>query len=319
MIDTFTLRGLSGHTPEKLIETIDNVQERDTYTSGKLGPLTVHVRPDGMIKVNGSLPKYVAGDNRFGLGFMRDREALLALLDILAIPPEFAYVTRLDCGTSVYLTAPVTRYLRELSTERVKYQSRSRNSKTFYLGIGAEICCYDKMAEQKSKRSTPSLDLGAEPHRGSHLLRIELRLTKQIRSRLGIPSDHRRAATVANILHPLAYRKMIALWVDSFRSIKTIPTLIPQAIQEFSGTSDFVNCLAAEGLQRIGAEAVQQLIEQCSNRTVKCRLKKKSEALSKYKSTQLISQYRDELDAAMDEIVYKQFKEISQFREQNAN
>lgn len=82
--------------------------------TGKMGNLNVSISPYQVRVRDGSLCKWMLGDNYQSLGRRDIKRAVERLSDTLHLPMERATITRLDIGASIPVKEPVCNYFNHL-------------------------------------------------------------------------------------------------------------------------------------------------------------------------------------------------------------
>lgn len=205
-----------------------------------LGNLKVFANEGMLLVGNGSICKWYKGNNYQAMTLADIRNALTQLSDILQVPMKRATITRLDYGLCFPMSEPIANYLphlgemqrrkRLIQAEGVYYRA-SRNSEDFYL--------YDKNRAQRDSRE-PIPD----QFKACNVLRVEVRLFKQIPRRIGVP-----AATASLLCDERFYAQMQADIVHNYQSIEKINT----------ETIDFAKMDGVKDLHKLGLLALAKV------------------------------------------------------------
>ena len=150
------------------------------FITGSLNGLKVTANRTQLKVKDGSLCKYLLGDNFQTMGRSDTQRAIEKLSDTLHLPMSKAVVTRMDIAQNFIVKHPPQVYLNHLGT--LRYASRLQEPSGLYYSLnGGRLCFYDKNREQKSKREEiPDL------YSGKNVLRYERRYTQRIAAKFGV-------------------------------------------------------------------------------------------------------------------------------------
>lgn len=158
-----------------------------SYTNGdvvtaKLGNLSVTVTPRQVKVKNGSLCKWMLGDNYQTLTRTDIKRAVEALSDTLHLPFDKADITRLDFGCCIPVKEPTANYFNHLGVLNCSKRLPQADGLYYSMYQGAQqLCFYDKCRESRSKgESIPDL------YKEADILRYEMRLLKGVPKLLGV-------------------------------------------------------------------------------------------------------------------------------------
>ena len=229
----------------KLEAVLTDYQERvnpktgDLKQWGELKGLRVRAGGRGIV-IEGSLPKYLFGNNLETLTRRATQEAIKSLSDDLHLPVERARVCRFDVAQNFLMKRPVIEYLSALNGAR--YYKRSdfadRETVTFH-NTQRSLCFYDKALElEKKKEGMPDY------FKGKNILRYESRFQKRLGKQFG-----RRIVTVENLFDEIFYMKPIKKWSGEYFLIQKIRK---ERALCMKGQREYLESLAFYGLQNIG-------------------------------------------------------------------
>lgn len=185
--------------------------------TGKLENLSVSVS-DYQVKIkDGSLCKYMLGDNYRAMGRQDIQRAIERLSDTLHLPIDRAIITRLDVGLTIPVRYPISNYLNHLGLIKNAKRVQTEMESLYYTRHrqAERLCFYDKNREQRQKGGTvPDL------YRGQQVLRYEQRYLKQLPRLLKVPE-----VTGATLYDEAFYISLLKRWRDSYREIDKLNNL----------------------------------------------------------------------------------------------
>ena len=146
----------------------------EQIVTGTLHGLKVSVSSYQLRVGNGSLCKYLLGDNFQSMGRGDVQQAVEKLSDELHLPMGRAIVTRLDVAENIITRHPTPVYLNHLGV--LTYANRLLQPDSLYYTKRDEtLCFYDKLREQRAK-GEPIPDL----YTGQNVLRYEQRYMRRL-------------------------------------------------------------------------------------------------------------------------------------------
>jgi hypothetical protein len=181
--------------------------------TGKTGNLTVSIS-DYQVRVkDGSLCKWMLGDNYQSMGRGDIQRAVERLSDTLHLPMDRAIITRLDVGLSIPVREPTANYFNHLGVLNYAQRLQQPNSLYYHRHSQAErLCFYDKNREQRDHREPiPGL------YRDCNVLRYEQRFMARLPRLLGVAQ-----VTGAMLYDEGFYISLLNRWRDSYRAIRKI-------------------------------------------------------------------------------------------------
>ena len=209
--------------------------------TGMLGNLKVSINPYQVRIKDGSLCKWMLGDNYQAMGRRDIQRAVERLSDTLHLPIERAIITRLDVGLTIPVKQPIENYLNHLGL--LNYSKRVQtDAETLYYHRHQQaerLCFYDKNREQRANGDTiPDL------YRGRQVLRYEQRYIKQLPRLFNVAE-----VTGAMLYDEAFYIGLLNRWRDTYRAIRKINEI----------TINFQAMKSKKDLQKMGVLA---LVEQ---------------------------------------------------------
>lgn len=169
-------RGYLGALPTYLDEIekdCTNNESGEREIKGKINSIKVTAKNYTRITIEGSLPKYLHGNNMTELDRAEVEQAINELSERLHIPLEHAKVSRIDIGANIEVTNPVEFYYPYLGTIPKWYRSIwNAPTPTLYIHSTPKadrqvLTFYDKLAEVA--------DIDKQPYKGKNVVRYELR------------------------------------------------------------------------------------------------------------------------------------------------
>ena len=180
MVDTLSL-WLSTDEGNRALNALSEVQEHakkqtgDVYHTGRLDGLRVSVFGHG-VKIEGSLPKYLTGQNVKSVSLNDIRSAVDTVGESLGLPIRDSIIRRIDIGETFPVSRIVPEYLNRfgdlLRCKRYEYADRSS---LLYKNSNRELIFYDKAAEVRKSNSGASIP---KEWIKNNLLRFEKRYRK---------------------------------------------------------------------------------------------------------------------------------------------
>lgn len=165
-----------------------------------------------LVKVrDGSLCKFLLGDNYQSLGRHDTKLAIEKLSDLLHLPMDRAKVVRMDVAQNLIMRFPTSVYFEHLGMLRFGKRLVEPNG-LYYALSGGRLCFYDKNHEQGEKKEyIPDL------YQGRNVLRYEKRSTNRIAANMGVP-----IVTGALLYDEAFYMSTLNGWKSSYQSIQKI-------------------------------------------------------------------------------------------------
>ena len=181
--------------------------------TGKTGNLSVSISPYQVRVKDGSLCKWMLGDNYQVMGRADIKRAVERLSDTLHLPMDRAIITRLDVGLSIPVREPTANYFNHLGVLNYAQRLQQPHSLYYHLHRQAErLCFYDKNREQRDNREAiPEL------YRDCNVLRYEQRYMARLPSLLGVAQ-----VTGAMLYDEGFYISLLDRWRDAYRAIRKV-------------------------------------------------------------------------------------------------
>ncbi len=224
-------------------ETIDR-QTGETVLRGRLKNLTLKVTGQGVL-VNGSLGKFLLGNNAQTLTRKTTAEALQALSDTLGLPMGEASLYRLDVAQNFIMKNPLQDYYSQLGEARYYKRSEFADRQSIqYVNGRRALIFYDKNAElEKKKVAVPEL------FKGRNVLRYEARFLHK----LGEQFDRLPPVKASALGDEIFYIKALDKWCDEYFLIQKIAR---ERALNMTNAKELERSLAFYGLMSIGGQDV---------------------------------------------------------------
>lgn len=169
----------------------------------------------GGYSIQGSLPKFLYGNNVCQLTRKEVGQAIEKLSDRLHLPLNDARVTSIEVGANICLTKQHTAYTRLLG-DMPRMQRVSMADSLYYKGSGKvhprQYYFYDKVAEVRKSGGTMPQGLEA-----ANMMRYEMRLNGRLPFQLSIPEF--KGSTLQD---REVYQELINRWLNGYLSINKL-------------------------------------------------------------------------------------------------
>lgn len=183
----------------------------EIVVTGNLNGLKVTANRFQVKVKDGSLCKWLLGNNFQSMSRGDVQRAVERLSDELHLPMCQATVTRLDVGCTLITQHPAEVYINHLGV--LAWAKRLlQPSGLYYEKRDEQLCFYDKSREQRAK-GEPIPDL----YRGRNVLRYEHRYIHRLASVIGFP-----AVTGATLYDERFYIAVLKRWRDTYNAISKI-------------------------------------------------------------------------------------------------
>lgn len=203
--------------------------------------------------IQGSLPKYLYGNNVCQLTRKDIGTAIENLSDTLHLPIQDADVTSIEVGANICLSKVPSAYIGLLG-DMPRMKRVMLGDSLYYRGSGKvfprQYYFYDKKQEVKKKG-------GVMPHRfeTANMLRYEMRLYRHLAKQLGI--QELKASTLQD---RAVYRELVNRWLDGYLSIKKITDMKGSGYTKGMSVKQVRETFVAQQLAKGGIIAIEGLI-----------------------------------------------------------
>lgn len=210
---------------------------------------------------DGSLCKFVFGDNFHTMQRADIKRAVEALSDTLHIPMGRAVITRLDVAENIVVKHPPQVYLNHLGA--LPFAKRLANDGSLYYAKRAGVLCfYDKVREQKS-RNEPIPEL----YQSSNVLRYEQRYMGRLGEAFKV-----EAVNGSMLYDERFYIELLDRWRADYRAIKKINDITPN-FDFMKGKKEFALLGKLTYIEQMGGEVA--MMEQIAEAQRQGKLTKK--------------------------------------------
>lgn len=199
--------------------------------------------------IQGSLPKYLYGNNVCQLTRKDIGTAIENLSDTLHLPIQDADVTGIEVGANICLSKMPSVYIGLLG-DMPRMKRVMLGDSLYYRGNGKEFpkqyYFYDKKQEVKEKGGV--MPVGLET---ANMLRYEMRLYRHLAKQLGI--QKLKASTLQD---RAVYRELVNRWLDGYLSINKITNMKEDGLKSVSSLKDAKEMFLARLISRLGGSSV---------------------------------------------------------------
>jgi len=173
--------------------------------------LKVSVSNSGVKVSNGSLCKYLLGDNLQTLTRGDVKKAIEKLSDGLHLPIDKANVTRIDAGCSIILSHEPKLYLNHLGNLN-HYNRFLQDGSLYFQNSKRQLVFYDKIRELKAKKEpVPEL------YQNRNVLRYEMRFTKRLSHEFNISE-----VVASTLYNETFYEALYSRWFNEYKQISKV-------------------------------------------------------------------------------------------------
>jgi len=226
-----------------------DLKSGEIITFGKLRNLRLKIKGD-TLTINGSLPKYLYGDNVQELTRKDTQEAIESLSDELHLSIDKAKIYRIDIASNFIMKEPLEKYYLSLDT-LPRYEKKPYRDGVLFSTNKITLEFYNKAKELKKKRQPIP-----EIFQNRNVIRYEIHLQKRL------PSIFNQVVTGNDLYNENFYITAVDLWKEKYFSIKKnrVNTFNPEAIKMMDKKQIF-NQLALLGIKQIGQDELLKMLE----------------------------------------------------------
>ena len=281
MIDTVLFQAF----PVRRLPALDESREiadpaTGLYTqNGYFRNMYVRLRSDGELVVQGSLPRYLFGNNNENLRRREIEEGVHELASAFDVQPEVCRVYRLDLAATMPMPRPVALYLDALGPVPRMQQRRFGNETVDYVSQTRKLHFYDK---------------GKEAGLPGNLLRIEVQYKKRLKRQL------KRNITFTDLYESGFFTALVDRWGRAYDSVRKRRRYL---LKPTKSVRHLLCQLAGIGLEHLGGLAVVlcQVDAWEGDRQQKYRLRSALIDLAVKGNSRADADLIRELDAAVEE------------------
>ena len=207
----------------------------------------------GGYSIQGSLPKFLYGNNVCQLTRKEVGQAIEKLSDRLHLPLNDARVTSIEVGANICLTKQHTAYTRLLG-DMPRMQRVSMADSLYYQGSGKvhprQYYFYDKVAEVKKSGGTMPQGLEA-----ANMMRYEMRLNGRLPFQLSIPEF--KGSTLQD---RKVYQELINRWLNGYLSINKLVNMEDEHLKKGMSVKEAQEVFIAQQIAKGGSSMIDEFI-----------------------------------------------------------
>ena len=207
----------------------------------------------GGYSIQGSLPKFLYGNNVCQLTRKEVGQAIEKLSDRLHLPLNDARVTSIEVGANICLTKQHTAYTRLLG-DMPRMQRVSMADSLYYKGSGKvhprQYYFYDKVAEVKKSGGTMPQGLEA-----ANMMRYEMRLNGRLPFQLSIPEF--KGSTLQD---REVYQELINRWLNGYLSINKLVNMEDEHLKKGMSVKEAQEVFIAQQIAKGGSSMIDEFI-----------------------------------------------------------
>lgn len=207
----------------------------------------------GGYSIQGSLPKFLYGNNVCQLTRKEVGQAIEKLSDRLHLPLNDARVTSIEVGANICLTKQHTAYTRLLG-DMPRMQRVSMADSLYYKGSGKvhprQYYFYDKVAEVRKSGGTMPQGLEA-----ANMMRYEMRLKGRLPFQLSIPEF--KGSTLQD---REVYQELINRWLNGYLSINKLVNMEDEHLKKGMSVKEAQEVFIAQQIAKGGSSMIDEFI-----------------------------------------------------------
>ena len=207
----------------------------------------------GGYSIQGSLPKFLYGNNVCQLTRKEVGQAIEKLCDRLHLPLNDARVTSIEVGANICLTKQHTAYTRLLG-DMPRMQHVSMADSLYYQGSGKvhprQYYFYDKVAEVRKSGGTMPQGLEA-----ANMMRYEMRLNGRLPFQLSIPEF--KGSTLQD---REVYQELINRWLNGYLSINKLVNMEDEHLKKGMSVKEAQEVFIAQQIAKGGSSMIDEFI-----------------------------------------------------------
>lgn len=207
----------------------------------------------GGYSIQGSLPKFLYGNNVCQLTRKEVGLAIEKLSDRLHLPLDDADITKIEVGANICLAKQHTAYTRLLG-DMPRMQRVSMADSLYYQGSGRvyprQYYFYDKVAEVKKHGGTMPQGLEA-----ANMMRYEMRLNGRLPFQLSIPEF--KGSTLQD---RVVYQELINRWLNGYLSIHKLVNMEDEHLKKGMSVKEAQEVFIAQQIAKGGSSMIDEFI-----------------------------------------------------------
>lgn len=207
----------------------------------------------GSYSIQGSLPKFLYGNNVCQLTRKEVGLAIEKLSDRLHLPLDDADITKIEVGANICLAKQHTAYTRLLG-DMPRMQRVSMADSLYYQGSGKvhprQYYFYDKVAEVKKHGGTIPQGLEA-----ANMMRYEMRLNGRLPFQLSIQEF--KGSTLQD---RVVYQELINRWLNGYLSINKLVNMEDEHLKKGMSVKEAQEVFIAQQIAKGGSSMIDEFI-----------------------------------------------------------
>ena len=207
----------------------------------------------GGYSIQGSLPKFLYGNNVCQLTRKEVGLAIEKLSDRHHLPLDDADITKIEVGANICLAKQHTAYTRLLG-DMPRMQRVSMADSLYYQGSGRvyprQYYFYDKVAEVKKHGGTMPQGLEA-----ANMMRYEMRLNGRLPFQLSIPEF--KGSTLQD---RVVYQELINRWLNGYLSINKLVNMEDEHLKKGMSVKEAQEVFIAQQIAKGGSSIIDEFI-----------------------------------------------------------
>lgn len=207
----------------------------------------------GGYSIQGSLPKFLYGNNVCQLTRKEVGLAIEKLSDRLHLPLDDADITKIEVGANICLAKQHTAYTRLLG-DMPRMQRVSMADSLYYQGSGKvhprQYYFYDKVAEVRKSGGTMPQGLEA-----ANMMRYEMRLKERLPFQLSIPEF--KGSTLQD---RVVYQELINRWLNGYLSIHKLVNMEDEHLKKGMSVKEAQEVFIAQQIAKGGSSMIDEFI-----------------------------------------------------------
>lgn len=207
----------------------------------------------GGYSIQGSLPKFLYGNNVCQLTRKEVGLAIEKLSDRLHLPLDDADITKIEVGANICLAKQHTAYTRLLG-DMPRMQRVSMADSLYYQGSGKvhprQYYFYDKVAEVRKSGGTMPQGLEA-----ANMMRYEMRLKGRLPFQLSIPEF--KGSTLQD---RVVYQELINRWLNGYLSIHKLVNVEDEHLKKGMSVKEAQEVFIAQQIAKGGSSMIDEFI-----------------------------------------------------------
>lgn len=239
----------------ELMNNKEHIDNGNLSISGNLLNLNIYASSVSM-RIRGSLPKYLLGDNLQVITRSGIEEACMMLSDSLHTNISLAKISRVDVACNLITKHSPKSYMPYLQEHPKLF--RSTNGTTLnYINKSKSICFYDKICELGRSFVIPDV------YANKNVMRYEARLLKTPAKQINQPG-----LNFGMLYDEKVYINLIDRWADEYHTINKRGKILTLEGMKIEKPNDVIISLAAIAAQSLGHDELMSFIDELKSNQV---------------------------------------------------